>query len=430
MTEHQSEPNLTVANLKKDLDALRTHGLWPAIEKGDVPLLTWLVRRLAASHDPVALERLTSATADEPRQATADGIRALIESIATNLPLKGEKGIPELFAFDASSAETTPEKPQRNEKAGEAIGFSAGTVERRRARRWIGWLSALMYEQYGEYASAQAESLTPEGPPVDTKSQTDVASVAPEQGTTPPISKAPEQPPESTPTPAPTKAPAIDDEPPKRQRRRGLKPAWRRLRFPVSGALVLGVGAVVVVIATNQDQGATSTHCGPTTAQLVTPPSGSNPISMEIYAPAQENGEHGWANTTPDGIDKPKVEELFFYNEVRRFALQYGNFGEPQRVVAKLGNTDGAKLAPDSTCVYRHGKYSSGTSYRGTQLAAPAGLQLGTVATFEMVYVTFNMLLPATPQHDSYEVAIEGGIDAAGTQRVSEPTGVDLKLSP
>jgi hypothetical protein len=152
MTEHRHEPELTVASLRKDLAALRTDGLRPAIEKERVPLLLWLARRVAAQHDPAGLTRLTTGNVYERRQAAVEHIKALIESVPLDLPGRGNEAIATLFALDAQSIQTTPEYDERHDEAAAKAGYTRSYLDRRIARDWLDQLAERMYEHYSEYA--------------------------------------------------------------------------------------------------------------------------------------------------------------------------------------------------------------------------------------------------------------------------------------
>jgi hypothetical protein len=403
MTEHRHEPELTVASLRKDLAALRTDGLRPAIEKERVPLLLWLARRVAAQHDPAGLTRLTTGNVYERRQAAVEHIKALIESVPLDLPGRGNEAIATLFALDAQSIQTTPEYDERHDEAAAKAGYTRSYLDRRIARDWLDQLAERMYEHYSEYALVNqpdrvspSVSTPPQRPQTDA-AEADVANDQPSdnEGASPGNEPTDHRDTEQTDQPV---APKLDAAPAPSVSRSSRRPFRSRLAVGILGLATI-IGVLIAAIVTSSGGSAIVGGCGATTAQLFNPTTSETPeISSAIYmyAPHQEGGQHGWADYF---LGYPESHnEAFHVGEVRLLALSYSNTSSStdRNLIARVALPKGATLIPGSTCLYLNNNYASGIRYTGTPLLAPTGLKIGSLAANVSVYVTSQMRLPTT----------------------------------
>lgn len=405
MTKH---PELTAGAFSRELKVLRKIGLYPAIEKGKLPLLSWLARQVAAKDDPTALELMMSVTSDARRRATAEQTRRLIEPVTratTELPENGAQAIDKLFALHATSVEDTPENEIRHNEAANAIPYSTKTFKRYIVAPLLTKLADAMYDHYYGYAIDQepepvidetSEPVQPEAPNETTPNGGDSSTeaeaetlIAPKQPTETDAAETldTELPvePEHGETPQPSEPPVF----------RGPS---RRVRYLAPLIAAIGVAVLVFVLATDHGGIFTTGKCGSTTAQLFS--SGSSVTTSSaiyIYAPHQEGSQHGWANSFAVLLGEPKQKEAFRTGEVRLLALSYHNQSAStteNNLIARAGLPQGSKLQPNSVCLYRGSNYSSGISYSGTPLLESTGLSIGNAAPNEYVYITFKAWLP------------------------------------
>lgn len=181
-----------------------------------------------------------------------------------------------------------------------------------------------------------------------------------------------------------------------------------------SGALLATIGIVVLIVTlgTRPSHGASVGSCGSTTAQLFASSSAETPSDIYVYAPHQEGAREGWSNPSLDYFDETtKRKEVFRLGEVRLLAISYVNTSgsTEQNIIARVAVPQGGTLIPNSACLYKHGNYSSGKRYDVSPLFSQAGLKIGSVASSESVYLTFQERLPTTPS-DPYDVRLYGRI--------------------
>jgi hypothetical protein len=392
---------------------LRTEGISSAVKKGKVPLLERLARQVAASSNPSAEAAMTSGSVDRRRQAIAEQIRALIKPAADRLPVNDAEPIAELLALRLRPDDQEPNRQERRENAVAKTDHKPSyflKVERELLKK----LARLMYVHYQTYASESAtpepsEPVQPEVPHEKAPLHNDSSTEAEAE-----TSIAHEQPAktESACTPD-TEAPV---EPEHEETLQASKPAVRgpsrRVRYLATLIAAIVVAAVTFVLATDRGGIITAGSCGATTAQLFSPGSSvTTPSAIYIYAPHQEGAQHGWANAFAGLLSEPRQKEVFRAGAVRLLALSYHNQSAStteKNLIARVGLPQGARLQPNSTCLYHANNYASGDRYSGTPLLGSTGLSVGNVAPNEYVYVTFEAQLP---RHAELTTNIYGGID-------------------
>jgi hypothetical protein len=190
------------------------------------------------------------------------------------------------------------------------------------------------------------------------------------------------------------------------------EPSRVRHRSVLVGVLVVALVCVGILAATRPN-GAAASRCGQTKIPLAKTTSEAE-STLYIYAPHQVNARHGWSESLSEQT------EAVHYGEIRLFAIGFHTVttSTGESIVARIGLPADATLQPSEVCVYRHNRFSSGARYPGKSLLATTGLQLGSVASNEWVYITFHERLP-TITYDANVARTYGRVGAAA--ELSQP---------
>jgi hypothetical protein len=106
-----------------------------------------------------------------------------------------------------------------------------------------------------------------------------------------------------------------------------------------------------------------------------------------------------------------EYELLASLSELNAYILIYHNAshgGVAEDVIAKVALPDGAKIVPNTVCLYRNNDYSQGKRYAANPLLQPEGLPIGNYNPGQYAYITLSVRLATHPGCGQRDVKIFG----------------------